>query len=292
MNHKAGFVNIIGNPNVGKSTMMNALVGENLSIITSKAQTTRHRIHGIVNAENYQIVFSDLPGILKPHYKLQEKMLQFIEVAIQDADIFLFMVESGETKFNEDIVEKVIHSKKPVLVLINKIDLSTQEDVMNQMKHWSSVFEGSEVVPISALNQFNLEKVMQSIVELLPENPPYFPKDELTDKHMRFFVAEIIREKILLNFKQEIPYSVEVVVDQYKEEENITRIFAYIYVARESQKMIILGKQGRAIKKLGTDARMDIEKFIGQKVFLELTVKVLKDWRDNEKQLKRLGYEI
>ncbi|HPE54916.1 MAG TPA: GTPase Era [Bacteroidales bacterium] len=291
MNHKAGFVNIIGNPNVGKSTMMNALVGENLSIITSKAQTTRHRILGIVNDENYQIVFSDLPGILKPHYKLQEKMLHFIEVAIQDADVFLYMVEAGETKVDEEIAQKIIQSKKPVVVLINKIDLSTQEEIMVQIQHWSEIFSGSQVIPISALNNFNLEKVKDVILDMLPENPPYFPKDELTDKHMRFFVAEIIREKILLNFKQEVPYSVEVVVDQYKEEENLTRIFAYIYVARESQKMIILGKQGRAIKKLGTDARLDIEKFIDQKVFLELTVKVLKDWRDNDKQLKRLGYE-
>ena len=291
MNHKAGFVNIIGNPNVGKSTMMNALVGENLSIITSKAQTTRHRILGIVNNENYQIVFSDLPGILKPHYKLQEKMLHFIEVAIQDADVFLYMVEAGETKVDEEIAQKIIQSKKPVVVLINKIDLSTQEEIMVQIQHWSEIFSGSQVIPISALNNFNIEKVKDVILDMLPENPPYFPKDELTDKHMRFFVAEIIREKILLNFKQEVPYSVEVVVDQYKEEENLTRIFAYIYVARESQKMIILGKQGRAIKKLGTDARLDIEKFIDQKVFLELTVKVLKDWRDNDKQLKRLGYE-
>ena len=291
MNHKAGFVNIIGNPNVGKSTMMNALVGENLSIITSKAQTTRHRILGIVNDENYQIVFSDLPGILKPHYKLQEKMLHFIDVAIQDADVFLYMVEAGETKVDEEIAQKIIQSKKPVVVLINKIDLSTQEEIMVQIQHWSEIFSGSQVIPISALNNFNLEKVKDVILDMLPENPPYFPKDELTDKHMRFFVAEIIREKILLNFKQEVPYSVEVVVDQYKEEENLTRIFAYIYVARESQKMIILGKQGRAIKKLGTDARLDIEKFIDQKVFLELTVKVLKDWRDNDKQLKRLGYE-
>ena len=271
--------------------MMNALVGENLSIITSKAQTTRHRILGIVNDENYQIVFSDLPGILKPHYKLQEKMLHFIEVAIQDADVFLYMVEAGETKVDEEIAQKIIQSKKPVVVLINKIDLSTQEEIMVQIQHWSEIFSGSQVIPISALNNFNIEKVKDVILDMLPENPPYFPKDELTDKHMRFFVAEIIREKILLNFKQEVPYSVEVVVDQYKEEENLTRIFAYIYVARESQKMIILGKQGRAIKKLGTDARLDIEKFIDQKVFLELTVKVLKDWRDNDKQLKRLGYE-
>ena len=271
--------------------MMNALVGENLSIITSKAQTTRHRILGIVNNENYQIVFSDLPGILKPHYKLQEKMLHFIEVAIQDADVFLYMVEAGETKVDEEIAQKIIQSKKPVVVLINKIDLSTQEEIMVQIQHWSEIFSGSQVIPISALNNFNIEKVKDVILDMLPENPPYFPKDELTDKHMRFFVAEIIREKILLNFKQEVPYSVEVVVDQYKEEENLTRIFAYIYVARESQKMIILGKQGRAIKKLGTDARLDIEKFIDQKVFLELTVKVLKDWRDNDKQLKRLGYE-
>jgi GTP-binding protein Era len=292
MNHKAGFVNIIGNPNVGKSTLMNALVGENLSIITSKAQTTRHRIMGIVNDEDYQIVFSDLPGILKPNYKLQEKMLNFIGEALQDADIFLYMVEAGETRYDEEVLQKILKSKKPVVVVINKIDLSNQEDIQNQMLYWEGVFKESEVIPVSALNGFNLIKIKNLIVDLLPENPPYYPKDELTDKHLRFFVAEIIREKILLNFKQEVPYSVEVVVDQYKEEPAITRISAYIYVSRESQKMIILGKQGKAIKKLGTDARMDIEKFIGQKVFLELTVKVLKDWRDNDRQLKRLGYEI
>ncbi|MCB2221049.1 MAG: GTPase Era [Bacteroidetes bacterium] len=292
MNHKAGFVNIIGNPNVGKSTLMNALVGEKLSIITSKAQTTRHRIMGIVNDDDYQIVFSDLPGILKPNYKLQEKMLNFIGEALKDADVFLYMVEVGETRYNEEVLNKILKSKKPVIVVINKIDLSSQEEVQKQMQHWSDLFKESEVIPVSALSGFNLIKVKNLIVDLLPENPPYYPKDELTDKHLRFFVAEIIREKILLNFKQEVPYSVEVVVDQYKEEPEITRIYAYIYVSRESQKMIILGKQGKAIKKLGTEARLDIEKFIGQKVYLDLTVKVLKDWRDNDRQLKRLGYEI
>ena len=292
MKHKAGFVNIIGNPNVGKSTLMNALVGEKLSIITSKAQTTRHRILGIVNGDDFQIIYSDLPGILTPNYKLQEKMMKFIESALQDADVFLYMVEAGETKYNERIVNEIKKTGVPVIVLINKIDLSDQEKIMKQLDYWSGVFEGMEVIPISATNNFNTEKLLNQLIELLPENPPYYPKDELTDKTMRFFISEIIREKILLFYKQEIPYSVEIVVESYKETEDIIRILVYIFVTRESQKMIILGRQGKAIKKVGIEARKDIEDFVGKKVYLELTVKVNKDWRDNENQLKKFGYEV
>jgi GTP-binding protein Era len=290
--HKAGFVNIIGNPNVGKSTLMNALVGEKLSIITSKAQTTRHRILGIVNGEDFQIIYSDLPGILTPAYKLQEKMLKFIENALNDADIFLYMVEAGESKYNTEIVERIKTSGIPVIVLVNKIDLSNQEKVIKDLKYWSEVFGSERVIPLSALNDFNIQKVLDLIIELLPENNAYFPKDELTDKTMRFFISEIIREKVLLNYKQEIPYSVEAVVESYKEEENIIRIEATLYVSRESQKMIILGEKGKSIKRLGTQARKDIEEFVGKKVFLDLTIKVSKDWRDNERQLKKFGYEI
>lgn len=290
MEHKAGFVNIIGNPNVGKSTLMNALVGEKLSIITSKAQTTRHRIMGIVNGDDFQIIYSDLPGILTPNYKLQEKMMKFIDNALKDADIFLYMVEVGETKYNEEIIDKIKKSKIPTLILINKIDLSNQEKVEEQIVYWSEVFEEAQVMPISAITSFNTKKVLQNIIDLLPENPPFYPKDELTDKTMRFFISEIIREKILLFYKQEIPYSVEVVVESYKETEDIIRIATNIYVTRESQKMIILGKQGRAIKKVGVEARKDIEDFVGKQVYLELTVKVNKDWRNNSSQLKRFGY--
>jgi GTP-binding protein Era len=291
MSHKAGFVNIIGNPNVGKSTLMNALVGEKLSITTSKAQTTRHRILGILNNDDYQIVFSDLPGVITPHYKLQEKMMKFIDSAMKDADIFLYMVEVGEKKYNEQIVEQIKKSNVPVIVIINKIDLSKQDTVELQIKHWESVFNKSTAIPVSALLNFNTEKVLNTIVELLPENPPYYPKDELTDKSIRFFISEIIREKILLFYKQEVPYSVEVAVDSYKESEKIIRIATWIFVTRESQKMIIIGKGGRAIKRVGIEARKDIEEFVGKQVHLELSVKVVKDWRDNERQLKRFGYE-
>jgi GTP-binding protein Era len=290
--HKAGFVNIIGNPNVGKSTLMNALVGEKLSIITSKAQTTRHRILGIVNGEDFQIIYSDLPGILTPAYKLQEKMMKFIENALNDADIFLYMVEAGESKYNEGIVGQIKDSGVPVIVLINKIDLSSQEKVVQNIGFWSEVFNTDRVIPLSALKNFNIEKILNLIIELLPESAAYFPKDELTDKTMRFFISEIIREKILLNYKQEIPYSVEVVVESYKEEENIIRIEATLFVSRESQKMIILGEKGKAIKKMGTQARKDIEEFVNKRVYIDITVKVNKDWRDNERQLKRFGYEI
>ena len=270
---------------------MNALVGEKLSITTSKAQTTRHRILGILNNDDYQIVFSDLPGVITPHYKLQEKMMKFIDSAMKDADIFLYMVEVGEKKYNEQIVEQIKKSNVPVIVIINKIDLSKQDTVELQIKHWESVFNKSTAIPVSALLNFNTEKVLNTIVELLPENPPYYPKDELTDKSIRFFISEIIREKILLFYKQEVPYSVEVAVDSYKESEKIIRIATWIFVTRESQKMIIIGKGGRAIKRVGIEARKDIEEFVGKQVHLELSVKVVKDWRDNERQLKRFGYE-
>lgn len=292
MDHKAGFVNIIGKPNVGKSTLMNLLVGEKLAIITSKAQTTRHRILGIVNKPDYQIIFSDLPGILQPNYKLQEKMMQFVDVALKDADIFIYMVEAGDRKFQEVIVGKILKSKIPVVILINKIDLSQQDKVMEEITFWQKIFPGHPVIPISAANAFNIEKVNQTILGFLPVSPPYYPKDELTDRNLRFFTSEIIREKILLQFRQEIPYSVEVVVESFKESEEIDHIAANIFVTRESQKMIILGKGGKAIKKLGIESRNDIEEFLGKKVFLELTVKVNKDWRNNERQLKRFGYEI
>lgn len=289
--HKAGFINIVGNANVGKSTLMNKLVGEKLSIITSKAQTTRHRILGLVNGDDYQMVISDLPGILTPNYKLQEKMMAFIEIALQDADAFLYMVECGETKFNESVVEKINQSGLPVFVLLNKIDLSEQSDVEKQIEFWQDTFPKAEVKAISALHEFNTEELLKRLIDLLPENPPYYPKDEITDKSMRFIVSETIREKILLNYKQEIPYSVEVVVESYKESKDIVKISATIYVARESQKIIIIGKGGKAIKKVGVEARKDIEAFIDNKVFLELRVKVSKDWRDNDLQLKRFGYE-
>jgi len=230
MKHKAGFVNIIGNPNVGKSTLMNALVGEKLSIITSKAQTTRHRIMGIVNGDDFQIVYSDLPGILTPNYKLQEKMMKFIDNALKDADIFLYMVEVGETKFNEKIIEKIKNSNIPTLILINKIDLSNQEKVEEQIVYWTKIFEKAHVMPISAITSFNTEKVLQLIIDLLPESPPFYPKDELTDKTTRFFISEIIREKILLFYKQEIPYSVEVVVESFKESKKIIKIAGLIFI--------------------------------------------------------------
>jgi len=292
MSHKSGFVNIIGYPNVGKSTLMNVLVGEKLSIITSKAQTTRHRIMGIVNSSDFQIVYSDTPGMIRnPSYKMHEFMNKYIDSALLDADIMLLMTEIGKTFGEEDVIEKLNKSSVKILVLINKIDLSDQKTVMQEIERWNKRLPKAEVVPVSALNNFNTDKVFDLILEKLPENPPYFPKDELTDRSIRFFVTEIIREKILLNFEKEIPYSVEIAVESYKEEAKIDRIAAIIYVSRESQKAIILGHNGKSIKKVGTQARMDIEEFVGKKVFLELTVKVNKDWRDNEQTLKRFGYD-
>ena len=290
MTHKAGFVNIIGNPNVGKSTLMNALVGEKLSIITSKAQTTRHRIMGIVNGIDFQIIYSDTPGIIKPHYKLHESMMKFIETALTDADIILLVTEVNDKIKDIEILKKIEKLNIPILVLINKIDLSDQQTTEEEIKLWKSRLKKADVIPISALEKFNIKKVFDKIIEKLPENPPFFPKDELTDKSQRFFVSEIIREKILLNYSKEIPYSIEVVVDEFKEEKNIIRIKAFIYVARDSQKAIIIGHKGNAIKKVGTEARIDIEDFIEKKVYLELSVKVNKDWRNKESQLKRFGY--
>ena len=290
MPHKSGYVNIIGNPNVGKSTLMNAMVGQKLAIITSKAQTTRHRIMGIVNGEDFQIIYSDTPGILKPHYLLHESMMKFVDTALQDADIFLFITDVNDNFEHVEVLEKLKNTNIPVIVLINKIDISNQQIVNKKMEYWTSVLEKAEVMPISATYKFNLEKVFQKILELLPESPPYFPKDELTDKSERFFISEIIREKILMTYQQEIPYSVEVVIDAFKELRTLTKISATIYVSRESQKSIIIGHEGKSLKKVGTEARKDIEEFIERKVFLELFVKLNKDWRNNPKLLKYFGY--
>lgn len=291
MAHKAGFVNIIGSPNVGKSTLMNVLVGERLSIITSKAQTTRHRIMGIVNGENFQIVYSDTPGVLKPNYKLQESMMDFVHTALTDADLILFVTDIYEDiKLEENILLKIKNAKVPVLLLINKIDLADQEKLEAKVAHWKAEVPQAEVIPVSALEKFNISYIFDRIIALLPEGPGYYGKDELTDKPEKFFVSEIIREKILTNYKKEIPYSVEVVVESFKEEEKIVKIRAEIMVVRESQKGIIIGHQGKALKKVGTEARKDIETFLQKQVFLELFVKVNKDWRDSSNQLKRFGY--
>lgn len=289
--HKAGFVNIIGNPNVGKSTLMNALVGEKLSIITSKSQTTRHRIMGIFNGDDFQVVYSDTPGIVNPHYKLHESMMHFVNLALQDADLFLLVTEVGESLKNHETLDKVINSTIPVILLINKIDLSNQEVVAERIEYWKKEIPRAIIIPTSALEKFNLDAVFNAILEHLPENPPYFPKDELTDKSMRFFVSEIIREKILTHYQKEIPYSCEVVVESFQEENNINKISTLIYVERESQKGIVIGHQGSMLKKVGTEARKDIEEFTGKKCFLEIHVKVLKDWRNNDNSLKRFGYE-
>ncbi len=292
MSHKAGFVNIIGYPNVGKSTLMNALVGEKLSIITSKAQTTRHRIMGIVNGDDFQIVYSDTPGIVRrPAYKMHELMNRFIRTALIDADIILLMTEMGLSFEEDDVIAKIKESDVPVIVVINKIDLSEQSAVTREIKKWQEHFPKAEVIPVSALTGFNVSAVFQTILDKLPESPPYYPKDELTDKSERFFAAEIIREKIFLNYKKEIPYSVEVAVDTFKESDNLIKIHAFIFVERDSQKGIILGHQGKSIKKTGIMAREDMEKFFGKKIFLETTVKVNKDWRNNENMLKRFGYD-
>ena len=291
MEHKAGYVNIIGNPNVGKSTLMNALVGERLSIITSKAQTTRHRILGIVNDEQHQIVFSDTPGVMNPAYKLQENMMDFVHGAFQDADILLYMVETGEKELkDEKLFERLKNTDLPILLLLNKIDRVEQDLVKEQILFWKELLPNAEIHPISALNKFNLDLVMERIKALLPLSPPYFEKDALTDKPERFFVSETIREKILKYYKKEIPYSVEIEVEEFFDEEDIIKIRAIIFVARESQKGIIIGHKGRALKKVGTLARRDMEAFFQKKIFLDLYVKVNKDWRDDDKQLKRFGY--
>ena len=296
--HKAGFVNIIGNPNVGKSTLMNALVGENLSIITSKAQTTRHRIMGIVNGRcesdgsEFQIVYTDTPGIVNPHYKLHESMMGFVNSALQDADLFLMVTEVGETFKNQEVLAKVVASSAPIILVINKIDLSDQTTISDKIAYWQNQIPRAVIVPASATERFNIDTIFNHILRFLPENPPYFPKDELTDRSMRFFVSEIIREKILLYYQKEIPYSCEVAVESYEEQEGIDRISAIIFVERDSQKGIVIGHQGKPLKKVGTEARKDIEEFTGKKCFLSIHVKVLKDWRNNEKALRQFGYEV
>jgi len=289
--HKSGFVNIIGNPNVGKSTLMNKLVGEKLSIITSKAQTTRHRILGIVNDENYQIIFSDTPGIVNPAYKMHESMMAFVNSALSDADIILLMVEVQEKTFkHQEILDKLKKTKTPIILLINKIDQVNQPILEEKVAFWKTELPKSKIFPISALHHFNIDQVMLEIKTLLPECPPFYDKEQLTDKPEKFFVSEIIREKILLNYKKEIPYSCEVVIDDFNEQKEIIKIRAVIMVIRESQKGILIGHQGKALKRIGTLARKDIEQFFEKKVFLELYVKVNKDWRNNEIQLKRFGY--
>jgi GTPase len=291
MSHKAGFVNIVGKPNVGKSTLMNALVGEKLSIITSKAQTTRHRIMGIVNGEDFQIVYSDTPGIIKPGYKLQESMMKFVDSALTDADIFLFLTEPDDRNYEEEFLSRITKENTPVLVLINKVDLSDQPHVEEAIAFWNEKIPGAKVMPVSALYKAGVEGVFDAIIELLPESPPYYDKEELTDRSMRFFVAEIIREQILVQFKKEIPYSVEVVVERYIEDSDPLEIDAIVYVERESQKAILIGHQGAAIKRMGTTARKEIEAFVGKHIYLDLRIKVNKEWREDPRQLKRFGYE-
>ncbi|WP_029038887.1 GTPase Era [Salinimicrobium xinjiangense] len=291
MAHKAGFVNIIGNPNVGKSTLMNAFVGEKLSIITSKAQTTRHRILGIVNGEDFQVILSDTPGIIKPAYQLQESMMDFVKSAFEDADVLVYMVEIGEKELkDESFFNKIIHSEIPVLLLLNKIDKSNQEQLEEQVQLWQQKVPNAEIFPVSALEGFNVPQVFNRIVELLPDSPPFYPKDTLTDKPERFFVNEIIREKILIHYKKEIPYSVEIDTEEFFEEEEIIRMRSVIMVERETQKGIIIGHKGAALKRVGVEARKDLEKFFGKQVHLELYVKVNKNWRSDSKQLRRFGY--
>lgn len=288
--HKAGFVNIIGKPNAGKSTLMNALVGEKLSIVTPKAQTTRHRIISILNGDDYQIVFSDTPGIIEPSYKMQECMMSFVEQAYKDADILIFLADATENPDIKNIPTDLLSTKIPMILVLNKIDVSNQEIVETIFKKWGTIFPNSKQLAISALRNFNISALTSLIVELLPESPPYYDKDTLTDRSQRFFISEIIREKVLMQYHKEIPYCVEIDIDEFKEEENIFRISALIYVVRSSQKIILIGEGGKAIKRLGTDARKDIEAFLGKQVFLQLFVKVQKNWRDNTLLLKKFGY--
>jgi GTP-binding protein Era len=293
MAHKSGFVNIIGNPNVGKSTIMNVLVGERLSIITSKMQTTRHRIKGIVSGDDFQIVYSDTPGILKPHYKLQESMMRFVNTALIDADVILYVTDVVEqSDKNEEYIDKLRNSGVPVIILINKIDLSDQENVMKLYNTWKERVPKADVYVGSATENFNVAPVFDRILELLPEGPPYFPKGELTDRNERFFVSEIIREKILLHYQKEVPYSVEVEVEEFNENEKMLSLRCVIHVARDSQKGIIIGHQGKALKRIGTEARLDMEEFFQKKIFLNLYVKVSKDWRDKDRMLGNFGYDM
>jgi len=289
--HKAGFVNIIGNPNVGKSTLMNAFVGEKLSIITSKAQTTRHRILGIVNGDDFQMILSDTPGIIKPAYELQTSMMDFVKSAFEDADVLIYMVEIGEKALkDEKFFDKIKSSKIPVLLLLNKIDVTEQEIIEEQVQYWQEQLPTVEIHLISALQNFNITGVFERIVELLPKSPAYYPKDQLTDKPERFFVNETIREKILIHYKKEIPYSVEIETEEFFEDEDIIRMRAVIMVERDSQKGIIIGHKGSALKRVGVESRKDLEKFFGKQVHLELYVKVNKNWRSDSRQLKRFGY--
>ncbi|MBA4739291.1 MAG: GTPase Era [Flavobacteriaceae bacterium] len=290
--HKSGFINIIGNPNVGKSTLMNCFMGEKFSIITSKAQTTRHRILGIVNGEDFQLVFSDTPGILKPSYELQDSMMDFVKNALEDADIIIYMLEIGETSIkNNQVHKKILNAKVPTFILLNKIDLSDQKNLEDQVILWKELYPKAYIYPISALNNFNIDIVLKHLIELIPQSPPYFPKDQLTDKPERFFVNEILREKILLYYNKEIPYSVEVVTEDFKEDDNIIKIKSVIFVERDSQKGIIIGHKGSALKKIGTKARQGLEIFFGKKIYIELQVKVSKNWRSNSKVLKKFGYK-
>ena len=292
MSHKAGFINIIGNPNVGKSTLMNAFIGERLSIITSKAQTTRHRILGIVNGDDFQMLFSDTPGIIKPAYELQESMMDFVKSAFEDADILIYMVEIGEKELkNEQFFKKIINSTIPILLLINKIDKSNPEDLEKSVALWQEKVPNAQILAISALENFNIDVAFNKILELLPVNPAFYPKDQLTDKPERFFVNEAIREKILIHYKKEIPYSVEIDTEEFHEDKKIIKIRAVIMVERNSQKGILIGHKGASLKRVGTEARKDLEKFFDKKVFLELYVKVNKNWRSNTRQLKRFGYK-
>ena len=291
--HKSGFVNIVGNPNVGKSTLMNRLVGERISIITSKAQTTRHRIMGIVNTEDMQIVYSDTPGVLRPNYKLQESMLNFSESALDDADVLLYVTDVIETiDKNEEFLQQVQKEKCPILLLINKIDMTDQQKLEALVQEWKTILPQAEIIPISALSNFNVDYVKQRVEELMPESPPYFEKDALTDKPARFFVTEIIREKILLYYQKEIPYAVEVVVELFKEDDEMIHIKALIICERDSQKGIIIGHRGQALKKVGAMARNDVDRFIEKKVFLQMFVKVEKDWRNRDNMLRAFGYRL
>ena len=292
MEHKAGFVNIIGNPNVGKSTLMNALLGHKLSIISNKAQTTRHRILGILNEKEYQIVFSDTPGVIKPAYKMQETMMNFVYSALQDADILIYMIEVGEKELKDQkLFKRLKEINLPLIILLNKIDLVEQDFVKQEIKRWSTLLPDADLLPISALNNFNLDKIKSKLVDLLPISPPYYDKQAITNRSERFFVEEIIREKILKHYKKEVPYSVEIEVQEFFEEKDIIKIRAVIYVMRETQKGIIIGHQGLGLKRIGSEARKDIEKMLDKKVFLVTPVKVKKNWRDDQKQLKKFGYE-
>ena len=290
--HKSGFINILGNPNVGKSTLMNCLVGENLSIITPKVQTTRHRILGILNNANYQLIFSDTPGIIEPKYELQSSMMDFVKNSFDDADIIIYMVEVGDRlKNNADIHNRLLKLKIPLIILLNKIDLTNQTNLENEADYWSTKFPNAEIFSISALNNFNIESLLQRLIDLTPKSPKYFPDDQMTDKSERFFVNEKIREKILLYYSKEIPYSVEVLTSEFKNEEKIIKIRSPILVERESQKAIIIGHKGNALRKIGTKSRKDLELFFDKKIFLDLHVKVLKNWRSDPKLLKKLGYK-